>query len=66
MPIEKLKECFENEYHFIFNSGSTPTTLSLPNTIRQPDGFTVEANHVYEVSILENNMTAQGWAVSSS
>lgn len=53
-----------NEYHFIFNSGSTPTTLSLPNTIRQPDGFTVESNHVYEVSILENNMTAQGWAVT--
>ena len=54
----------ENEYHFIFNSGSTATTLTLPNTIRQPDGFTVEANHVYEVSILENNMTAQGWAVT--
>ena len=54
----------ENEYHFIFNSGSTPTTLTLPNTIRQSDGFTVEANHVYEVSILENNMTAQGWAVT--
>lgn len=54
----------ENEYHFIFNSGSTPTTLTIPNTIRQPDGFTVEANHVYEVSILENNMTAQGWTVT--
>lgn len=54
----------ENEYHFIFNSGSTPTTLTLPNTIRQPDGFTIEANHIYEVSILENNMTAQGWAVT--
>lgn len=54
----------ENEYHFIFNSGSTPTTLTLPNTIRQPDGFTVEANHVYEVSILEGNMTAQGWEVT--
>lgn len=55
----------ENEYHFIFTSGSTPTTLTLPNTIRQPDGFTVEANHIYEVSILEDNMTAQGWAVTA-
>lgn len=54
-----------NEYHFIFNSGATPTTLTLPSTINQPDGFTVEANHVYEVSILEGNMTAQGWAVSA-
>lgn len=53
-----------NEYHFIFHSGATPTTLTIPNTIRQPDGFTVEANHVYEVSILNNNMTAQGWAVT--
>lgn len=53
-----------NEYHFIFHSGSTPTTLTIPNTVRQPDGFTVEANHVYEVSILNNNMTAQGWAVT--
>ncbi len=53
-----------NEYHFIFTSGSTPTTLTIPNTVRQPDGFTVEANHVYEVSILNNNMTAQGWAVT--
>lgn len=53
-----------HEYHFIFHSGSTPTTLTLPNTVRQPDGFTVEANHVYEVSILNNNMTAQGWAVT--
>lgn len=54
-----------NEYHFIFHSGSTPTTLTIPNTVRQPDGFTVEANHVYEVSILNNNMTAQGWAVTT-
>jgi hypothetical protein len=54
-----------NEYHFIFASGATATTLTLPATINQPDGFTVEANHVYEVSILENCMTAQGWAVSA-
>lgn len=55
-----------NEYHFLFYSGATPTTLTLPSTIRQPAGFTVEANHWYEVSILENNMLASGWAVSST
>lgn len=54
-----------NEYHFIFTSGATATTLTLPATVLQPDGFTVEANHVYEVSILENCMTAQGWAVTA-
>ena len=53
-----------NEYHFIFTSGAAATTLTLPASVLQPDGFTVEANHVYEVSILENCMTAQGWAVA--
>lgn len=55
-----------NEYHFIFESGSTATTLTVPAAINQPDGFTVEADTVYEVSIMEGNMTAQGWAVSAS
>ena len=55
-----------NEFHFIFESGSTATVLTLPGTVIQPDGFTVEANMIYEVSILENCMTAQGWAVTSA
>ena len=54
-----------NEYHFMFTSGAAATTLTIPATIRQPEGFTVEANHVYEISILEGSMTAQGWAVSA-
>ena len=53
-----------NEYHFIFMSGSTATVLTLPATILQPEDFTVEANHMYEISILEGAMTAQGWAVT--
>lgn len=54
-----------NEYRFMFTSGATATTLTLPGSVAQPDGFMVEANHVYEVSILENCMTAQGWAVTA-
>lgn len=54
-----------NEFHFIFESGAAATTLTIPATIRQPEGFTVEANHVYEISILEGSMTAQGWAVTA-
>jgi hypothetical protein len=54
-----------NECHFIFASGATPTTLSIPATVNQPDGFSVDANMVYEVSILENNMTAMSWEVSA-
>ena len=54
-----------NEYHFVFDSGSTATVLTLPASVLQPDGFTVEANMHYEVSILEGAMTAQGWAVTA-
>lgn len=54
-----------NEYHFMFTSGAAATTLMLPASVLQPDGFTVEANHVCEVSIVENCMTAQGWAVTA-
>lgn len=54
-----------NEYHFIFASGATPTTLTIPAAVKTPDGFTVDANMVYEVSILEGAMTAQSWAVSA-
>lgn len=42
-----------NEYMFEFVSGSTPTTLSItPNTIKWPDAPTIEANKIYQVSIL--------------
>jgi len=54
-----------NEYHFIFESGATATVLTLPASVLQPDGFTVEANMHYEISILEGAMTAQGWAVTA-
>ena len=54
-----------NEYHFVFDSGATATVLTLPASVLQPDGFTVEANMHYEISILEGAMTAQGWAVTA-
>lgn len=56
----------QNEYHFCFDSGSTATVLTVPVAVLQPDGFTVEANMHYEISILEGAMTVQGWAVSAS
>ena len=54
-----------NEYHFVFDSGATATVLTLPTSVLQPDGFSVEANMHYEISILEGAMTAQGWAVTA-
>ena len=40
------------EWNFSFYSGSTATTLSLPNTIKWRETLTVEANTYYEVSIM--------------
>lgn len=53
-----------NEYHFVFQSGATATELVHPSGVSVPDGFTVEKNKVYEISILEGCMAYQSWAVS--
>ena len=36
-----------------FTSGTTPTVLSLPNTVKMPSWFTVEASKTYELSIMD-------------
>lgn len=53
-----------NEYHFVFRSGATATELVHPANVSVPDGFAVEKNKVYEISILEGCMAYQSWAVS--
>ena len=40
-----------NEYSFEFDSGSTATTLSLPNTVQGIDATAIKADKHYEVSI---------------
>ena len=52
-------------YHVLFHSGSTPTTVHLPEGIRTPDGYAIEAGRVYELSILENLLTFQSWEAST-
>lgn len=44
-----------NEYLFQFTSGSTPTTLSLPDDIKWTGGETpsIESNKIYQISILK-------------
>lgn len=37
----------------LFTSGTTPTVLSLPSTVKMPAWFTVEASKTYEISILD-------------
>lgn len=53
-----------SEYHFVFRSGATATTLTIPDTVKIPSGFTVDASKIYEISILEGCLCAQSWAVS--
>lgn len=53
-----------NEYHVVFQSGATATTLTIPDTVKIPSGFAVDASKIYEVSILEWCLCAQSWAVS--
>lgn len=42
-----------NEYLFQFTSGSTPTTLTLPDDIKFSDDLIIEANKIYQISILK-------------
>ena len=38
----------------IFTSGNTPTIVTLPNTVKFPDGaFVAEANKTYEINIMD-------------
>ena len=45
-----------NEYMFEFVNGSSPTTLSLPDSVKWSGGSapTIEANKTYQVSIVNN------------
>ena len=49
------------QYHFDFLSGSTAATLTLPQTVVMPSGFTVEASKRYEVDILNNYGAVLAW-----
>lgn len=51
------------EVHFIFRSGATATRVVHPSNVNIGN-FTVDANKVYEVSILEGLLTSQNWSVS--
>lgn len=50
-----------NDYHFIFTSGATATVLTLPQDIVFPSDFSVDANYIYEISIVNDLLTYQKW-----
>lgn len=51
-------------YHVMFRTGSTAATVTLPEGVRTPDGYVIEANRVYELSILQNMLAYQSWGAS--
>lgn len=52
-------------YSVTFTSGSTPTDLSVDPAIKMPDGFSVDANKLYEINVLDNRAAVGSWAVSA-
>ena len=43
-----------NEYMIEFISGTTPTTINLPTSVKFPSAYTIEANKTYQISIVNN------------
>lgn len=54
-----------NEYHLLFTSpSSSATELSIPDTIKVPSSWSIDAGKIYELSILENILTYMSWEAS--
>ena len=49
-----------DQYHVRFKSGTTPPTLTISGAI-MPDGFTVEAQKIYELDILDRYVAVTSW-----
>ena len=52
-----------NEYIFQFTSDTEPTTLILPDSIKFNSDFSVEANKIYQISILNGLGTVMSWDI---
>lgn len=48
-------------YHLMFSTGSTTPTVTWPSGIKKPNGFSIAANKVYDITILENCMSVRSW-----
>lgn len=51
----------EGIFSIRFASGSTPTVVTLPNSVIMPTGFSVEANTVYEICISDGFGVFAAW-----
>lgn len=52
-----------SQYHFVFVSGATAPTVTLPNSVQMPDDWAVETNTRYEIDILDGYGLASRWEV---
>lgn len=50
-----------NEYLFQFTSPATPTSLTLPDDIKFSEDLTIEANKIYQISILKGLGSVLSW-----
>lgn len=50
-----------NEYLFQFTSPATPTSLTLPNDIKFSEDLVIEANKIYQISILKGLGSVLSW-----
>lgn len=51
-----------NEYIFQFTSGSTATTLTLPNGIKWTEDVVIESDKIYQISIVNGLGVMMSWA----
>lgn len=45
--------CASGMCEVIFSCGNTPASLTLPETVKMPEWFEVDANHTYDISIVD-------------
>lgn len=50
-----------NEYLFQFTSPATPTSLTLPDNIKFSEDLVIEANKIYQISILKGLGSVLSW-----
>lgn len=62
LTLQTVEETTYNEFMIQFTSGATATTFSLPDTVKWVNTPTIEANKIYQISILNNLAVMGGWS----
>lgn len=65
IAFEQEMTGYASEYLFQFTSGPTPTTLSLPDDITFTEDLAIEANKIYQISILKGFGSVLSWELGA-